>query len=68
MRSRSVLAGLAVAAGSVAGVLHFRSRAARRRERIELYFRDGSMVSLAAGQPGADRLLAHARELLAATR
>jgi hypothetical protein len=68
MRSRSVIAGLAVAAGSVAGALHFRNRAARRRERVELYFRDGSMVSLSAGQPGADRLLAHARELLAATR
>ena len=68
MRSRSLIAGLAVAAGSVAGALHFRNRAARRRERIELYFGDGSMVSLSSGQPGADRLLAHARELFAATR
>ncbi len=68
MRSRSFLAGLAIAAGSAAGAVAYRRRAARRKERVELYFGDGTMISLAAGAPGADRLLAHARELLAATR
>ena len=68
MRSRSFVTGLVVAAGSAVGAVVYRRRAARRRERAELYFGDGSMVSLAEGSPGADRLLAHARELLSAAR
>jgi len=68
MRARSLLTGVAIAVGSAAGALAYRRAAARRKERVELYFADGSMISLAAGAPGADRLLAHARELLAAAR
>jgi hypothetical protein len=45
-----------------------RRRAARRRERVDLYFEDGSMVSLAEGQLDAERLLPPAREVLAAAR
>ena len=68
MRSRSFVTGLVLAAGSAVGAVVYRRRASRRRERAELYFGDGSMVSLTAGSPGADRLLAHARELLTAAR
>jgi hypothetical protein len=68
MRSRSFLTGFLLAAGSAAGTVLYRRRAARRRERVELYFGDGSMVSLTEGSPEADRLLVHARELLAAAR
>jgi len=68
MKGRSFLTGVAVAAASAAGAVAYKRRAARRKERVELYFGDGSMVSLSAGAPGADRLLAHARELLAASR
>jgi hypothetical protein len=68
MRSRSFLTGLVVAGGSAAAAVVFRRRAARLRERAELYFADGTIVSLADGSPGAERLLAHARELLAAAR
>jgi hypothetical protein len=68
MRRRSFLTGFLLAAGSAAGTVLYRRRAARRRERVELYFGDGSMVSLTQGSPGADRLLGHARELLAASR
>jgi hypothetical protein len=46
----------------------FRRRTARRRARAEIYLGDGSRISLAEGRPGADRLLAHARELLATAR
>jgi hypothetical protein len=68
MKSRSVLTGVLVAAGSAATAIVFRRRAARQRERAELYFADGSMVFLSDGSPGAERLLAHARELLSAAR
>jgi hypothetical protein len=68
MRSRSFLTGFLLAAGSAAGAVLYRRRAARRRERVELYFGDGSMISLTQGSAEADRLLGHARELLSAAR
>jgi hypothetical protein len=68
MRTRSFLTGLVLAIGSVIGTLLYRRRAARRSERVELYFADGSMVSLAQGSADADRLLRHAHEILAAAR
>jgi hypothetical protein len=68
MRSRSFLTGFLLAAGSAAGAVLYRRRAARRRERVELYFADGSMVSLTEGRQDAERLLGHARELLATAR
>jgi len=60
MRRLSVLAGLA--AGIGATVLARRRREARR-ERVDLYYSDGSMVSL-----DDERLLTIAREALAAAR
>jgi hypothetical protein len=68
VRSRSFLTGFLLAAGSAAGTVLYRRRAARRRERVELYFSDGSMVSLTEGSAEADRLLGQARELLTAAR
>jgi hypothetical protein len=68
MRSRSFLTGFLLATGSAAGTLLYRRRAARRRERVELYFADGSMVSLTQGSAEAERLLGHARRLLATAR
>jgi hypothetical protein len=68
MRGRSFLTGSLLAAGSAAGTILYRRRAARRRERVELYFGDGSMMSLTEGSALADPLLAHARELLATAR
>mgnify|MGYP001106648598 CR=1 FL=1 len=68
MRSRSFLTGFFLAAGSAVGTVLYRRRAARRRERVQLYFGDGSMISLTEGSPEAERLLAPARELLAASR
>jgi hypothetical protein len=53
-------------AGSIAGSVLYRRRAARQRERVDLYAEDGSMASFADGSPEAGRLLALARELLAA--
>jgi hypothetical protein len=67
MRARRTLA-LAVALGSAGGAALLRRRSSLRRDRVELYFDDGSLVTLAQGDAGADRLLAHARELLLAAR
>jgi hypothetical protein len=56
---------LMLGAGSLAGSVLYRRRAARRVERVDLYAEDGSMASVAAGAPGADRLLTLAHELMA---
>jgi hypothetical protein len=63
---RPKLVALAVAGASVAALLWSRGR--RRRERIDLYFEDGSMVSLAGDSNEARLLLPHAREALRAVR
>jgi hypothetical protein len=52
----------------VAGSVLLRRRAARRRDRIDLYYDDGSMVSLPDGSPEAVRLLDRGHELLRAAR
>ena len=67
MPRHKVLTGVLVAAGSVAGSVLYRRRFARRRERVDLYFEDGSMVSLADG-PELERLLPLAREVLHAAQ
>ncbi|MGB2952158.1 MAG: hypothetical protein WBB74_02060 [Gaiellaceae bacterium] len=67
MRARNVFTGALLAAGSVVGGLLYRRRSARLRERVDLYFGDGSMVSL-TGSPDADELLRHARDVLGAAR
>jgi hypothetical protein len=56
--------GLLLAAGSVAASALYRRRTARRRERVDVYYDDGSMVSLPEGSPGAERLLPIAHEIL----
>jgi hypothetical protein len=56
-------------AGSLAGSVLYRRRAARRRERVDVYADDGSMASIAAdGSPEAERLVTLARELVAGAR
>jgi len=54
-----------LAAAAVAGSVAYRRRAARHRERVDLYADDGSMVSFAEGAPEVARLVPIARELLA---
>ena len=53
------LAGAALAAAA-----YVRRGAARRRERVDLYYEDGSMVSLPEGSAAAAPLLALGREAL----
>jgi hypothetical protein len=62
MRRRKLLTGL-VLAGSLAGAILFRRRS-RRREHLDVYFDDGSMVSLSDGSPEASTVLPLARRIL----
>jgi hypothetical protein len=64
---RNAAAILAVAAGVFAGAAFFRRRAVNT-ERADLYFEDGSMLSLSNGSPGAERLLPLARQLIGQAR
>jgi len=61
---RKLLSAFMLAIGSFAGSLVHRRRVARRVERVDLYSDDGSMASIAAGSPEAERLLTLARELV----
>ena len=63
MRPRLSTLALA-AAGSLAASVVYRRRAARRRERVDLTFADGSSVSLTDNSPASARLLALAHEVL----
>jgi hypothetical protein len=51
----------------IAGFVLWRRRS-KRRERVDLYFADGSMVSFQQGSIEAGRLLPVVHEILAATR
>jgi len=65
---RSAAAALGVVGGMLAGAAFIRRRSAQQRERVDLYYQDGSMISLSNGSPDAERLLPLARELLRAAR
>jgi hypothetical protein len=64
MLGRKAVTGLALGA-SLAGAVLVRRRA-RKRDRVELYFEDGSTVSLTDGSPEASTVLSLARRILAA--
>jgi hypothetical protein len=67
MRHKGVaLAGFVT--GVVAGVIAERRSAGSKRERLELYFDDGSFVTLADGSPDAARLLPLAHQVFTAAR
>jgi hypothetical protein len=54
--------------GAAAAAFMWRRRGAGPRERVDLYFSDGSMVSFEPGSPEGDRLLPLAGRALAAAR
>ncbi len=54
------------ATGVLAGSVLYRRSIGRRRERIDVYFDDGSMISFVDGSPEAEKLLPIARDALAA--
>jgi hypothetical protein len=64
---RSLALVLGVLGGLLAGAAFIRRQTAHR-ERADLYFEDGSMLSLTNGSPGAERLLPLAREVIRTAR
>ena len=64
---RSASAILGVALSMLIGAAFIRRRTAHA-ERADLYFEDGSMLSLSDGSPGADRLLPLARTIIGRAR
>ena len=67
MRRRALML-LGFVVGIVVGSSVYRRSLGRRRDRFDLYFDDGSMISFVDGAPEADSLLAVARDALAAAR
>jgi hypothetical protein len=65
---RRFLTAFLVALGSLLGAILYRRRFGARRERVDLYYEDGSMVSLSGSSPEAERLLPLARDVLRAAR
>ena len=68
MPRRRVVTGIVLVAGSLAGAVAFRRRSARRRDRVDVYFEDGSMISLGDGSPEASTVLPLARRALDTVR
>ncbi len=65
-RRNTLLAGLVVAAGSVAGAFYMRQqKQAGAQERVGLYFPDGTLLELGPEDAAAEELLRQGRELLA---
>ena len=64
---RKALGLLGFASGVLAGSVLYRRTIARRRERVDVYFDDGTMVTLVDGSPEAEEALSIARDALAAS-
>jgi len=65
--ARRRLIALLFAAGSLLGIGLY-ARRGRKQERVDLYFADGSMVSVEDDSPQAARLMPLAREAIRAAQ
>jgi hypothetical protein len=65
--ARRRLFALLLAAGSLLGIGLY-ARRERKQDRVDLYFADGSMVSLEGDSPQAARLIPLARDAIRAAR
>jgi ferric-dicitrate binding protein FerR (iron transport regulator) len=66
---RKLVAGLLLAAGSIAGALYVRQQLSENgSERVGLYFADGTLLELDSDEAVTVELLALARELLVSAR
>jgi hypothetical protein len=65
---RRLLGFLTLAGLAFAGIVVYRRRFAAQRARVDLYYEDGSLVSLHEGSGEAARLLPLAHNVLEASR
>ena len=65
---RRLLGLLGFATGILAGTVVLRRRFRKQRDRVEVYFDDGAMISYVDGAPEAATLLDAARDALRAVR
>jgi hypothetical protein len=65
---RKVLRVAGFASGALVGTVAYRRFVGGGKERLDLYFDDGSFVTFGAGSPAAERLLPVARQVLVAAR
>ena len=65
---RRLFALAGFASGALAGTAAYRHWFGGSRERLDIYFDDGSFVTFAAGSAEGDRLLPLARRVLVAAR
>lgn len=65
---RKLLRLAGFAGGAVAGAVLYRRWSGERRERIDVYFEDGSFVTFGPDSAEAERLLPIARQVVAAAR
>ena len=68
MAKRKFLGLVGFGTGLFAGSVLYRRATGRRRDRVDVYFADGSMVSFVEGSPEAENLLPVAHDVLAAAR
>ena len=69
MRVLRRLFGFLILVGvAFAGLLVYRRRFAGRRERVDLYYEDGSVVSVEQGEDGAVTMLPLASDVIRAAR
>ena len=68
MRARSVVGILAASAALAGAIVFVRTKSALDREHVDVYYTDGSMISLNPGSADGDRLLPLARRAIAAAR
>ena len=66
--TRRLLALAGFASGALAGTAAYRRWFSGSRERLDVYFDDGSFVTFGAGSSEADRLLLLAQQVLMAAR
>lgn len=66
--TRRLFAVAGFASGALAGTVAYRHWLGRKRERLDVYFDDGSFVTFGPGSPEAARLLPLARQVLVAAR
>jgi hypothetical protein len=68
VKARNVVGVLAGAAALAGAIVFVRTKASVDREHVDVYFADGSMVSLEPGSADGDKLLPLARRAIAAAR